>query len=249
MKHIILTAAILTLGLNTFAQKATTKPKNKPATVKTAKPATAKSTAKASTKAEKGTVKDAKAAEILKKVSAKYKSFGTLKADFSYTLQNPSEKINETQTGTIHLKSTKYRVAIAGQEIICDNKTRWTYIKDSKEVMVNNAANAEADMNPAEIFTMYEKGYSYLFVEEKTIGGVMCQIIDLTPNDKTKQYFKVRLTVDKKQSQLLQSNIFDKNGSHYIYKITKFTPNPKLEDAFFNFDAKKYPGVEVVDMR
>ena len=194
-------------------------------------------------------IKDSKAAAILKAVSAKYRTFNSLKADFSYSLQNPQEKINETQNGTLHLKGTKFKVNIAGQEIICDNKTKWTYVKESKEVMISTPKAAEGEINPADIFTMYEKGFSYLFIAEKTVDGKVCQIIDLTPTDKSKQYFKVRLTVDKKASQLVQSNIFDKNGSHYIYTIKTFTPNPKLEDSFFTFDTKKYPGVEVVDLR
>jgi outer membrane lipoprotein-sorting protein len=43
--------------------------------------------------------------------------------------------------------------------------------------------------------------------------------------------------------------MFDKGGNKYRYSLTKFTPNVKVDDAFFTFDAKKYPGVEVIDLR
>lgn len=192
---------------------------------------------------------DKKAKAILSGVSAKYKSYQAIKAEFSYTLENPQEKINETQTGTLHLKGNKYRLNIAGQEVISDGKTIWTYLKDAKEVQVNTVDPETGAITPSEIFTMYEKGYSYLFVEEKTINGKVCQIVDLTPLDKTKSFFKVRLTIDKAAKQIVQSRIFDKNGNRYIYTIKSFAANPKLADTFFMFDPKKYPGIEVVDLR
>jgi outer membrane lipoprotein-sorting protein len=43
--------------------------------------------------------------------------------------------------------------------------------------------------------------------------------------------------------------MFDKSGNRYKYTISKFNPNSTIGDAFFTFDPKKYPGVEVIDLR
>jgi outer membrane lipoprotein carrier protein len=43
--------------------------------------------------------------------------------------------------------------------------------------------------------------------------------------------------------------MFDKSGNKFKYTLTKFVPNVKVDDAFFTFDPKKYPGVQVVDLR
>jgi len=43
--------------------------------------------------------------------------------------------------------------------------------------------------------------------------------------------------------------MFDKAGNRYKYTITKFTANVKVDDSFFTFDPKKYPGIEVIDLR
>ena len=43
--------------------------------------------------------------------------------------------------------------------------------------------------------------------------------------------------------------MFDRSGNRYKYTITKFVPNVKVDDSFFTFDVKKYPGVEVIDLR
>jgi outer membrane lipoprotein-sorting protein len=192
---------------------------------------------------------DKKAQEILKGVSAKYKSYKAIKADFSYTLENTAEKIKDTQNGNITLKGNKYKLLIAGQEITSDGSIIWTYNKEAKELQINTVDPSQNEINPAEIFTMYEKGFLYKFNGEKIVSGKTEQTIELTPTDKTKEFFKVMLVIDKGTKQILRSTVFDKGGNRYTYSIKTFTPNPPVTDADFTYDKKKYPGVEVVDLR
>lgn len=192
---------------------------------------------------------DKKAKEILTGVSAKYRSYKSMKAEFSYTLENPTAKIKETQTGSIVLAGPKYRLLIAGQEVICDGKTTWTYMKEAKEVQINDVDPDAEGIKPSEIFTMYEKGFLYKFVDEKTVAGKVVQNLELTPTDKSKQFFKIKLSIDKKSKQIIKSVIFEKTGNKYTYAIKTFTPNFSVNTGTFSFDTKKYPGVEVVDLR
>jgi outer membrane lipoprotein-sorting protein len=192
---------------------------------------------------------DKKAKDILSGVSAKYKSMKSMKIDFSYTLENPTAKIKETQSGSILLSGAKYRLNIAGQEVISDGKTSWTYMKEAKEVQVNTVDPAAEGIKPNEIFIMYEKGFLYRFVDEKTVAGKVQQNLELTPTDKSKEFFKVKLTVDKASKQIVKSTIFDKNGNRYTYAVKAFAANPSITADSFNFDPKKHPGVEVVDLR
>jgi outer membrane lipoprotein-sorting protein len=192
---------------------------------------------------------DKKAKEILTGTSAKYKSYKSMRAEFSYTLENPQAKIKETQVGNIILSGAKYRLNIAGQEIISDAKTIWTYMKEAKEVQVNDVDPSAEGIKPSEIFTMYEKGFLYKFIDEKNVGGKLVQNLELTPTDKTKEFFKIKLTIDKATKQIVKSIIFDKNGNRYTYAIKTFTPNFAVNANTFMFDIKKYPGVEVVDLR
>lgn len=192
---------------------------------------------------------DKKAAAILSGVSAKYKSYKSINVDFAYTLENPSAKIKETQTGNLILSGAKYRLNIAGQEVICDGKTTWTYMKEAKEVQVNSVDANEDGIKPAEIFTMYDKGFLIKFVNESQVGAKVLQNLELTPTDKSKTFFKIKLTVDKSAKQLVKSVIFDKNGNRYTYVIKNFNANTAVNPSTFTYDAKKYPGVELVDLR
>jgi outer membrane lipoprotein-sorting protein len=204
--------------------------------------------------------KDADAKAILNKVSANYKLYDIVKTDFIFALDNPQAGIKDTQNGTLIAKSktNKFRVTIFGpesgkqvvqQEIISDGKTQWTYLKKDKEVQVNNVDLSGEGLNPAQVFTMYEHGYKYLYTGEIKIGGKVYQQVDLTPEDDKKSFFKVRLTIDKVKKQIYSALIFDKNGNHYTYTLKSFTPNVKVPDNTFTFDPKAHPGVELVDLR
>lgn len=194
---------------------------------------------------------DAKARAILAEVSKKYRSYDVIKTDFTFTLDNPQAKLKDTQTGTLYAKakSNKYKVVLKSQELISDGKNQWTYSKADREVQLSEVDNSLNALNPAQIFTMYEKGFKYFYSGEKRVNNRLVHVIDLTPTDIKRSFFKVRLNIDKITKRISNAVIFDKNGNRYTYLIRTFTPNVKIPESMFAFDAKKYPGVEVVDLR
>lgn len=194
---------------------------------------------------------DAKAKAILAEVSKKYRSYDIVKTDFTFTLESPQNKAKDTQQGTLLVKASanKYKVVMTDQDMISDGKSQWTYLKKDKEVQVSVVDNSGDALNPAQIFTLYEKGFKYLFTGEKKVGAKVYQMIDLSPTDTQKSYFKIRLGIDKTAKQIANVLIFDKNGNKYTYDVKTFVPNVKVPESTFAFDAKKYPGIEVVDLR
>lgn len=192
---------------------------------------------------------DKKAEAILKNVAEKYKSFKTYRADFKYNLENKKDKINLNKKGTLWVKGNKFRLSMADRDIFCDGKTSWTYNQADNEVEINNYDPKSAEVTPSKIFTIYEKGFTSQFVEEKIETSRILQVVDLTPIDKKKPYFKVKLFIDKGTSQMVRTKIFDKNANIYTYEILKFSANLKMKDTFFNFDEKEHPGVTKNDMR
>ncbi len=192
---------------------------------------------------------DLKADKLLKLISSRYKKFKTIKADFVYNIESKAEKTHEKQKGTIYTKGNNFRLDIAGQTIICDNKTVWTYNKEANEVQINNYNPKETAIRLDDIFTMYGKGFLYKIIEEKKELGKEITLVELTPKDKKKNYFKIKLTIDKTNQSIVKVLVFDKSGTTHEYTITNQIPNLKLEEHFFGFEIKKYPKVEVVDLR
>lgn len=203
--------------------------------------------------------KDSEAKSILSEVSKKYKTYDVVKTNFVYTLESPQANIKETQTGTLIAKSkankfkvtlfTKGKPPVVAQELISNGKEQWTYLKKDNEVQLNDVSSNDDALNPAHIFTIYEKGFNYIYTGEVKQGGTTYQTIDMTPTDPKKTFFKVRLMIDKAKKQIYSALIFDKNGNKYTYTMQTFTPNVNVPDAVFAFDVKAHPGVEVVDLR
>jgi len=194
---------------------------------------------------------EVKAKEILAEVSKKYRTYDVIKTEFSYTLENPQAKIKETQSGTLFVKSkvNKYKVILKGQELISDGKNQWTYLKADKEVQLSEVDNSSDALNPAKIFTIYEKGFKSVYTNDSKLNGKTLHNIDLTPLDGKRSFFKVKLQIEKLSKQITNAVIFDKNGNKYTYTIKTFIPNVKVPESTFAFDSKLYPGVELVDLR
>ena len=201
--------------------------------------------------------KDAQAKTILKQVSDKYRSYAVIKSDFSFTIDNPQDGAKQTRNGSLITKGNKYHITLytAGsntdieQEIINDGKSQWTYLKKDKEVQLADANTGSEGFNPAQLFTMYEHGYKYLYTGDQKIAGKNYQGIDLTPESDKSPYFKVRLLIDKVKKQIYSALIFDRSGSKYNYTLRSFITNAQVSDNTFSFDAKAHPGVEVVNLK
>ena len=192
---------------------------------------------------------DPKALEILEAMSAKYKSLNSFEANLTSSLTNETDGINEQFKGKITVKGNKFKLVIDDQEIINDGTTVWTYLPSASEVNIDNVDPDSDEMNPSKFYIIYKKGYKYLYLEDQTEGGVLCEVVDLVPEKKDAQYFKIRMNIAKKDKSIQSWTMFDKSGNRYKYTISKFVPNVKVDDSFFTLDPKKYPGVEVIDLR
>lgn len=193
---------------------------------------------------------DPAAKAILDGISAKFKTFSTVDATFTYKVENASGKVLSNKTGIVKLKGTKYRVSFNGQEIFSDGRTIWNYDKAAKEVTVSNVETKNSTITPQKLFTnFYDKDFLYGLNGEKKIAGKVIQEIEMTPTDKSKPFFKVYVQVDKAAKTIYSTKVLENSGNKYTYTISTMKTNKSITDSEFTFDKKKYPGVEEIDLR
>lgn len=192
---------------------------------------------------------DPEALKILEDMSKKYKAYPSFEANISYTLTNKTAKIKEEFKGKITVKGDKFRLVLPEQEVINNGVTVWTYLPDAKEVNIDNYDPKSDELAPSKFYDMYKKGFKYMRLKDETDGGVLCDVIDLSPEKKDAQFFRIRMFISKKDKSVQSWTMYDKSGNEFRYTISKFVPNVKADDSFFAFDMKKYPGVEAVDLR
>ena len=195
---------------------------------------------------------DEKAKEILKKVTETTRGYSTISASFNYVMENKEEGIHEGYKGNILLKGDQFYLNLPslGMEIYNNGETVWTYMKDANEVTV---ADSDDEMNelmdPSKLFTIYEEGFSYQFIEEKNVGGIPVYVIDLFPENDEIEYSKIRIQIEKQRMLIKNAEMIGKEGNNYIVQATSLKTDVPAGDADFVFDQDKSANVEVIDLR
>jgi len=192
---------------------------------------------------------DPQARNILDAMSEKYKNTSAFNAKIVHKLENKVEDINEEFTGEIAVKGDMYRLKMGGQEIINDGTTLWTYLEDVQEVNVTDYDPETEQVSPSKIYDLYKSGYKYSLIGEAVRDGEVYNVVELIPEDKDGQFFKIRMEINKGDNALRKWEMFDRNGNVYVYKVMDFNPDVNLQDSYFVFDESEHENVEVIDFR
>jgi outer membrane lipoprotein-sorting protein len=194
--------------------------------------------------------KDPKAKVVLDAMSQKYQSMKGFTAGFDYTYQDAGVP-GDRQSGEIAVSGEKYRLKLPDQEIYNDGKSVWTFIQTAsyKEVTINDASQMEDELTPSNIYRMYESGFNYKLLAEKTYQGKLVNVVQLTALKPNAPFKEVKLMVDKTTKDLLGWEMSDGQGGVFSYSFKNLKAAPNLAADYFTFDPKKHPGIEVIDLR
>lgn len=192
---------------------------------------------------------DEAALKILDAMSEKYRKIPAYSATITSGLINENEGLNEQFNGKITVKGEMYHLELEEQIVINNGATVWTYLPDINEVNIDNYYPGDDEISPSKIYEAYKEGYKYLLVGKRQTNGVTVNEIDLIPNDRNAQFFKIKLMVAKNDYSLKSWAMYDKSGNKYTYSISDFRTDFTISDQYFTFDESKYPGVEIIDLR
>jgi outer membrane lipoprotein carrier protein len=192
---------------------------------------------------------DPNAVKLLKSVSQKYGAYKTMSMDISLQIDNLETKKKEERKGKVLIKGNKFNLDMEKQLIQCDGKTIWTYLKDVNEVQVNTFNPKEEMITPDKIFKLAEKDYLSVMGDKYTTGGKNIQVVELTPNDKSLGYSKIKLHVNTADNSVMKGVVYDKSAVHYTYSISNFKSNAEIADSKFSFNKADHAGVDVIDLR
>lgn len=194
---------------------------------------------------------DPKAKKILDALKKEYNGYKSMEVVFELVLELKGQP-TETQKGKLIQQGKKYQVSIADQEIYCDGKAVWLYLKSNKEVQINDFEEGPGSdvMSPAEMLRLYESGqYAYAITGNAIENGTNVTQIEFKPLDKNSEYSKIRLSVSEKNNKASSIKVFSKDGSRYTLVVKSIVPNKTYASDVFVFNAKKHPGVHIEDLR
>ena len=201
--------------------------------------------------AQDGSNQDPQARKILQKLSKEYKAYNTMEVSFMLVLDLP-EQASETQKGKVIQKGDKYVLELKDQAIYCNGKYVWLHLKDNNEVQINDLDEDAEDsfLTPKDMMTIYESDdYNYAVIGTEKKGKLTLTQIEFKPTDPDAEYSKLRLSVDTKNNKMASMEVFSKDGSKYTLTVDNVLSNKDYADALFTFDAAKFPGIHVEDLR
>jgi outer membrane lipoprotein carrier protein len=188
---------------------------------------------------------DPEAKKIVARIRDKHKALGSIKVDYTLTIENGETK--DIQQGVIYQKGTKFRVVNNNNEMVCDGKTVWMYMKKQNEVQVTDFDPSDQDLlSPSKImdFAQAEKQFIYAITGE----DAQAVYIEFKPISKDSEYSKMRIKVLKGKDEVTEVKVFTKDSSRYTLGIKKME-TAVIQDTQFNFNKAQYPGVRETDLR
>lgn len=162
---------------------------------------------------------------------------------------NASYRISaEGQTMNGYLTVSKNRFFIDSPQMKSwfDGKTQWTYSAEMGEVNITEPTDDElAQINPFAILNTFRTNYKSQIL--KAEGNT--QLIEMTPVNKKNAVSKLLVTIDKRTLYPSKIVIYTDGGSPVTIDVTAVSEGTLMPESSFRFDAKKFPGVEIVDLR
>lgn len=194
--------------------------------------------------------KDPKAKTVLDAMSQKFKSMNGFTAQFDFTYQDNTGS-SDRQSGEVAVKGEQYRLKLPEQEIYNDGKTVWTFIQADgyREVTINDVSQTEGELTPSNIYRMYQSGFDYKLLADKQYQGKTVSVVELKATTNNTPFDRVKLMIDKNTKDLLGWEMFDGQGGMFSYTFKNLKQNTNLPSSYFAFDPKKYPGIEIIDLR
>ena len=179
---------------------------------------------------------------IIRLMVNQMKSHKNVEMTYKY-LFNVNGQTTDAQQGKGWLQGEAYKVEMVEQQMISDGKTIWTYLVDDEEVMVSDAKKG-TDNTPLKLLTSLDENYAATLTGMDAQGNATIELA----NPKG-QYRRVTLRVNASKLTINSLDVYMEDGAKLLVTMDEMKYDQELDEKFFTFDAKKYPNVDVIDMR
>lgn len=191
---------------------------------------------------------------VLDKVAKVHNAYNTIQSEFKFSTTAPDGEKSKEETGKIFLKGDRYHLIVTSMDVIFDGKSIYTYLPESKEINITKPEPSKVEKgdfffsNPRDVFKGYNKNFKSTFSKENNKDNGYYDI-DLFPINLKTKYNRIHMRVNRQTYHIKDIQVVLKDGTKYNLEFVNFLPNTDVPDKEFVFNAKKFPGAEVNDMR
>ena len=181
------------------------------------------------------------AEKLLNKVSENIKSYDNIYINYTYTLSNLEEDINQTNKGSFVTENDNWKFVMLGVTRIFDGDKLYTISPDDEEVTISTQnPDDETTITPNKMLYFYEEGYNFEMDIVQYIGRKKIQYVKLVPMDSDAEIKYILLGIDVEFNQIYKVIETGINDTQTTISIVDFEVNLPLEESLFVFDKEKY---------
>ncbi len=178
---------------------------------------------------------------LLNKVSENIKSYDNIYINYTYTLSNLEEDINQTNKGSFVTEGDNWKFVMLGVTRIFDGEKLYTIIPDDEEVTISTQnPDDESTITPNKMLYFYEEGYNFQMDIVQYVGRKKIQFVKLVPKDSDAEIKYILLGIDVEFNQIYKVIETGINDTQTTIAIVDFEVNLPLEESLFVFDREKY---------
>lgn len=164
------------------------------------------------------------------------------------------ESRSETE-GRLYLQRDRNRLRLeeAGQTIVSDGETLWTYVPGNRQVIVSPAGEEGSESGPGragrpdDFIFNYSNRYLYALEGREPVDGLPCSLLRLTAVEPADDLPELRIWVDEEDWLTRKVMYTDDMGSETTLRFVDYRLNDELDPGLFEMAAPE--GVEWVDLR
>ncbi len=193
------------------------------------------------------------AKEILNAVATRYLSHEGLEIEFNIAVQL-TNKPERKESGRIIQLNEMFRIETGEQDIYCNGRSLWYYLKAANEVQINDYEGDESGemgiVSPKDLLRQYKSGlFEFAFVKKTKKNAHETVEIQFKPTDEFSDYSKLLITIDKTLHSIVRIKAFGKDDSIYTMNVKKEQFAISYPEEYFIFDPDKFPGIYIEDLR
>ena len=185
---------------------------------------------------------DIRAEKLLNSVSEKIDSSETFKINFTYTLENLIENINQDSDGSIVIKDDNYLLEFMGIKQLCDSKKVYSIVPENEEIIISNIDQDESEtIKPSKLLKFYREGYLILWDKKELILEKEIQFVKLIPINSNSDIDYLQLGINISNNDIVKLIEIGKNKTKTILSVNQLQYDIEIDLNFFVFSEEDYP--------
>ena len=185
---------------------------------------------------------DIRAEKLLNSVSEKIDSSETFKINFTYTLENLIENINQDSDGSIVIKDDNYLLEFMGIKQLCDSKKVYSIVPENEEIIISNIDEDESEtIKPSKLLKFYREGYLILWDKKELVLEKEIQFVKLIPINSNSDIDYLQLGIDISNNDIIKLIEIGKNKTKTILTVNQLQYDIEIDLNFFVFSEEDYP--------